>query len=323
MQQSAPRDESPVERPVTASASNARPLDDDERNRIVADPPLSRERCEQLFVAELPTIQRLVAAIARRHRLSTAEAEDFAAEVHLRIISDDYAVLRKFRSRCKLRTFLCVVIARLFLDYRNTQWGKWRPSARSRRLGDDAVRFEQLTVRDGLTFDEACAVLETNDHRAVDRKALERVYARFRRRGRPRFVGEAAIADEAVAHDTADQRLVTTDAQRVVDRATAVVREALSAATPEDRLILKLRFKDGLSVADVSRQLALDQKRLYRRLERLLGQLRASLSTDGLGAVDVLPALIRSETNPGIVFLPDNVVPMPVRRRRAATFSLR
>lgn len=323
MQQSAPRHESPVEPTVVALASIARPLSDDERNRIDADPPPSRQRCEELFVAELPTIQRLVACLAKRHRLSAAEAEDFAAEVHLRIISDDYAVLRKFRSRCKLRTFLCVVIGRLFLDYRITQWGKWRPSARSRRLGGDAVRFEQLTVRDGLTFDEACAVLETNDQRAVDRKALERVYARLRRRGRPRFVAEAAICGEAAARDTADQGLVTMDAQCVVDRATAVVREALSSATPEDRLILKLRFKDGLSVAAVSRRLALDQKRLYRRLERLLGQLRASLRTDGLGACDVLPALIRNETNPGIVFLPDNVVPMPTRRRRASSFSLR
>src|SRR5881392_303940 len=63
---------------------------------------------EQLFLEQLPTIARLISSVTRRHGLSSVDAEDFAAEVHLRLISDDYAVLRKFGSRCQLRTFLRV-----------------------------------------------------------------------------------------------------------------------------------------------------------------------------------------------------------------------
>jgi len=99
---------------------------------------------------DMPTIRRIVSSIGRRHRLAPAEVEDFTAEVQLRLISDDYGILRKFQSRCSLRTFLTVVIQRMFLDYRNANWGKWRPSLRSRREGRVAVLFERLTVRDGL-----------------------------------------------------------------------------------------------------------------------------------------------------------------------------
>ena len=53
------------------------------------------------------------------------------------------------RGRGSLNTYLRVVIERLVLDMRVTNWGKWRPSARARRLGAEAVLFEQLTVRDG------------------------------------------------------------------------------------------------------------------------------------------------------------------------------
>src|SRR5882672_5077367 len=64
---------------------------------------MTREQLEQVFLAELPMIRRLLASIARRQRLSASEAEDFASEVHLRIISNDYAILRKFRGHSSLR----------------------------------------------------------------------------------------------------------------------------------------------------------------------------------------------------------------------------
>src|SRR5262252_10163333 len=184
-------------------------------NQVAANRIPSRDRWERLFLSELPTIQRLIASVARRHLLSPVDADDFAAEVHLRLINDDYAVLRKFRSRCKLRTFLTVVIQRLFLDYHNAQWGKWRPSAQSVREGEIAVRLERLTTRDGFTFDEACEMLETNFGHRVDRTILARTYGRFRHRARPQFVNDDSAEQPSTA--SADERLVVVaDAQRRV-----------------------------------------------------------------------------------------------------------
>ena len=145
----------------------------------------TRADLERLFLANLPTIRGLASSTARRRRLPAGEAEDFEAVVLLKMVNNDYAILRRFRGQSALRTFLAVVIERLFLDYRDAQWGKWRPSAKTRRAGGLAVSLEQLTIRDGLPFDQACAVLAGCRQTSFDVDALHRLYVGFRARSRP------------------------------------------------------------------------------------------------------------------------------------------
>jgi len=139
-----------------------------------------QKEVEPDFIPQLRFIHRLATTIARRNRLSPEDVQDFAADVQLRVVSDNYRILERFESRCSLRTFLSIAVRRMFLDYRNAQWGKWRPSARSCHHGDVAVLMERLTVRDGYTFDEACAILETNHRLKIDREALQLIHAGVR-----------------------------------------------------------------------------------------------------------------------------------------------
>jgi hypothetical protein len=57
---------------------------------------------------------------------------------------------------------------------------------------------------------------------------------------------------------------------------------ALAGLAHEDRLILKLHLNDDFSLADVARTLHLEQKPLYRRVERLLAGLRSDLEARGV-----------------------------------------
>jgi hypothetical protein len=86
------------------------------------------------------------------------------------------------------------------LDFRAAQWGKWRASAATRRRGDVAIMLERLTMRDGLTFDEACAVLEINHGVRPERDTLSRIYSQFRVRFRPRFVSDEELRDVQAKH---------------------------------------------------------------------------------------------------------------------------
>lgn len=52
-------------------------------------------------------------ALARSVQLATHDAEDFASEVFLTILADDYALLRRFRSESSLATYLTVVARRV------------------------------------------------------------------------------------------------------------------------------------------------------------------------------------------------------------------
>ncbi len=137
---------------------------------------------EALFLEHLPLITRLTKAVARRRHLSPVDTEDFTSIVHLRFIEDDYALLRKFQGRSTLPTFLLVVIHRICLDLQTREWGKWRPSENAKRQGPAAVTLERLLMRDGLTLDEAIAVMTISQSGMPSREVLAAVAASLRPR---------------------------------------------------------------------------------------------------------------------------------------------
>ena len=104
------------------------------------------------FLKALPVIDDVAGQVCRRHRLSAAEADDFQSEVRLHFIERNYEVLRKFEGRCALSTYVNVVVQRVFLDFRNRMWGRWRPSTEARRLGPNAILIERLVSRVGWTL---------------------------------------------------------------------------------------------------------------------------------------------------------------------------
>src|SRR5688572_17606417 len=161
---------------------------------------------EREFLAHLALIERVVSFVVRRYHANPEDAEDFASHVRLKMVEDDYAVIRKFKGQSSLRTYLTVVVSRLFLDYRTSAWGKWRPSAEARRAGPVAVLFEQLLVRDEQTFEEAYETLRTNHAVTMTRDELERLAARLPIRPRRRFESDDAL--EGVPTNVSTDHLV-------------------------------------------------------------------------------------------------------------------
>src|SRR6266478_438191 len=137
---------------------------------------------EQLFLSELALIERVVAWVCARRCLRGADGEDFSSTVKLRLIENDYEILGRFEGRSSLKTYLTAVVNRLYLDYQTQRFGKWRPSAEARRLGAVALRLEALLYRDGLTFEEARGVLQTDFQVAESREALHELSLKLPRR---------------------------------------------------------------------------------------------------------------------------------------------
>lgn len=258
----------------------------------------SNETWESLFVSCLATIDSVVAALARRRRLSADDAADLGSMVRLRMLVDDYAILRKFQGRSSLRTYLTVVVHRIYLDERIARLGKWRPSQRARREGPTAVLFERLTMRDGLTFEDACTALEINHHLPVERIALESLYSKAHRSPRCRFISsDWRVEDIPSTLEPPDEGLDRAERSALARRARTALARAVASLTVQDRLILQLRFDRGLSVADVARMMGLNQKRLYARCGQLLKTLRSQLERDGLVAPQVLKLIGRTDVS--------------------------
>lgn len=235
---------------------------------------------EQQFLNALPTVDRILTVIARRNALSASDADELAAWAKGRLMDNDYSILRKFGGRSSLATYLTVVCQNLFLDWRNGRWGRWRPSAVAQRLGPVALQMEELLWRDGHPMREAIEILRARGVAESDIE-LRRLAAKL-----PQRVADREVDIESVV----DSTVLGVDPPAVDDESRRRLLEALDRLVAklgaEDRLIIRMRFNDGLSVADIARFLKLEQKPLYRRIEATQRRLRDDLRGLGFDKLD-------------------------------------
>jgi RNA polymerase sigma factor (sigma-70 family) len=255
------------------------------------------------FLECQPLIRKLAARQCAHYALSREDVEDFTQEVQLKLCADDYAVLRQFQERSTLATFLGVVISSKLHDYVDHLWGKWRPSAAAQEMGPVGVEMERLLVRDHLSFHEACQRLLTDQRIGKSEAELAGMAARLPQArlhwGRNRLdsggdaAGHAAAERSAPANplggpaESAEGSVLRQERQPRRRQALTALAAAIQSLPAEDRLLLRLRFQSGLTVAEVARSLRREQKPLYPRLERILKRLRHHLQRCGIDAADI------------------------------------
>lgn len=248
----------------------------------MGNPGRSGDSRHELFLAHLPVTERIVDFVCRRNFLQHTDAEDFRSHVHMTLLADDCTVLRQFSGRSSIQTYLSIVIHRILLDYRRAAWGKWRPSAAASRLGPIAVLAEQLTVRDGCGAEEAYQIVVTNHDVAISRAAFEELLAQLPRRYPRRVETDAALEELPASVARPDEELLQREAAELGTIAERALRRAIATLDAGDQLVLAMRFNDGRTVAEIASALRLDQRPHYRRMERLLRELRQKLEAEGV-----------------------------------------
>lgn len=241
----------------------------------------------------LQLIQKTIRSVGRRLQMSAVETEDFAGVVWLKLLDRDYRVLRRHKNRSSLATFLFAVILNAGRDYRNACWGKWRPSAAALRLGDLAVRLEQLNHRDGYSEEEA-AILVSNENPGASLEDMRELQALLPQRTKRRSVGTSAL----VAVGTSGGVEAKLRASRYRD-ASSRVREALRASllaldTVERRMVEE-RFSKGRKFSEIARDLGIEQSQIYRKAKSCLAKLKLALRGHGVDTQDVKDVVGRTD----------------------------
>jgi RNA polymerase sigma factor (sigma-70 family) len=252
---------------------------------------------EEQFLAHLPLLDRVVAFVARRYGLDEAEREEFASHVRLKCIEDDYRIFREFGERSTLRTYLTSVVQHLFLDYRNAQWGKWRPSTDAVRLGPLGIRLDVLLHRDRLSFGEACEQIVSESQGGVSRAELERLVELLPARMPRRMVGEEAMDALSIDGSTVEAPLKVTENSSTRRKAHVSLMKAFGALPAEDRFLLRLRFERNMTVARIAEQTRQPQKPLYKRFERMYTRLRQVLEGDGVDS-EMIGSMLQDPDGP-------------------------
>ncbi len=241
---------------------------------------------EATFLEHLPLIERVAESAGRRAGLPSQEVEDFVDEVRVKLIDNDYAVLRKHRGDSKLTTYLTTVVNNQFKDHCNRKWGKFRHSAAAIRLGSEAKALERLLVIDRHDLETAIEILKTNHRVETSRKELRDIAAQLPRRKSlsRRFVGEEVLVQKASPAREADTERRVVDDERAANakRIEKALNLALETLNAQDLLILKMYYRDGLTVAAIAAALNLQARPLYSRREKCHAKLRAAFEAQGL-----------------------------------------
>lgn len=251
-------------------------------------------RADELLTSHLPLIERAIAFACGRYGFSPDDLADFSSVVMLRLIDNDYAVVRAYEGRSSFTTFIGIVVQRMLLDYRIHQWGKWHASAEAKRIGALAVELEQLLHRDGRTLDDALQVLAPK-HAGVTRQSLQSIADRLPERAPKKRLVSLENALPVAATKVEDDSFPA-DRKRTAERVSMLMNQAIDKLPADDRLILQMRFQEGMTVAQIARALRQDQKLLYRRVERCMRDIRKKLESTGIAASDVLDLLGRDDT---------------------------
>jgi RNA polymerase sigma factor (sigma-70 family) len=252
-----------------------------------------RQSAEALFLEYLGWIERVAAMACSKQGVWGAEAEDLTAWLKIRLIEDDYVAIRRFRGESAMKTYLATVVVRQSYEYMRERLGRWRPSAAAERLGPTACELEALVHRDGFQLQQAGEKLRTAGRTPLSDAELARLLDRLPSRAPLRPVEVVADTALLAAEGTsrADEGVAAAEAGARRGEMMRALERALEQLEPEERLIVQMHFAEGYTLADVARALQLEQKPLYRRVERLRKQLKAWLESEGVRWADVCGAL--------------------------------
>jgi RNA polymerase sigma factor (sigma-70 family) len=184
-------------------------------------------------------------------------------------------------------TWLRVVAWNLARDARRHRRGRFRPLAAIRRMPLLLQRLYRLRHEEGLTSEQAFAVLQP-EFPGLSRSAAHRAEAEVERAlgSRERFVlstrrplvesldgpEEETGSPAAVPPDTAPDPEAAAIRRDEFER----LRRGLDQLPPEDRLLVQLRFEQDLTLSRIAVMLGLkDAWATQRQIDRVIRQLRA------------------------------------------------
>ena len=226
---------------------------------------------EAKFLAALPVIDDVTGQVCRRHRLGRDRIRRIPIgrppafhRAQLRSAAQVRRTLRAVDIRQRRRAARVPRLAQSHVGALAAV--DRRAAARSDGDPDRAARdARRLVARPGARDDQA-SIISSSSTRRCTAFCNTFVGARTGRR----MVSEDDAAEVASPGPTADDNLVMAERDFLAKRVQTALDRARQALPPMDRLILKMRFEDRAAVSDIARALHIEQRPLYRTLERLL-----------------------------------------------------
>jgi RNA polymerase sigma factor for flagellar operon FliA len=249
----------------------------------------------EYYADHVKQINEAISIICRKHAMQDDEEKDFAQQVHLQLIENDYRILRSYKGNSSLKTYLHTVISRIFIDQVRV---KWHPSAEAKRMGEPVVALEKLIYRDQYTLHEACQILAAIPSTAIDENAAHDMLGRLHfKTPRLNILDDSEellrrIPDPAPDPET---RLAQKQLHRKKRKVIALIGNIILLLSGEEKLLIKLLFIDGHRISEIARLLRKDDRQLYKRTQSILRKLREAMADAEIAPSDLREVLFLSD----------------------------
>jgi len=247
----------------------------------------------------LKQISEVISIICRKHAMRGDEEKDFAQQVHLQLIENDYKILRSYKGNSSLKTYLHTVISRIFIDQVRV---KWHPSAEAKRIGETAVELEKLIYRNQYSVHEACQILAANPSTAIDENAAHDMLGRLHvRTPRLNKVDDSEKRLLILPDPAPDPETLIAHKQflRKKQQMIAIIGNIIPSLSTEDKLLIKLLFLSGHRISEIARLLGKDDHQLYKRTKSILQKMREAVADAGLVESDIRESLAATGESDG------------------------
>jgi RNA polymerase sigma factor (sigma-70 family) len=249
---------------------------------------VTKDEAEAIFLRHLAAIERLTANACRQSRIAGDEIDDLTSHVKLALIQGDYAIIRKFQGRSSFTTFLTTVIRRLISQYQIKERGRWRPSAKAKRLGQLAMTVERLLTREGWSISEVAREVARRHPGCATGDILEIAHQLPQRHGRPQQVSISDHLHTVIDADDPLQTILNRELSLRATRAVNLLQTAIATLSVLDQTILRKRFLAEQKVRVIADSLQVSPRKAYKRLYASLSLLRLRLEEQGFMRREIL-----------------------------------
>jgi RNA polymerase sigma factor (sigma-70 family) len=218
--------------------------------------------------------------------------------------------LQSFSGKSRFSTFLSSVVLRLFEDFARKRFGRLRPPIWLQKLGGIWLTLFRLLCQERLSRHEAVDNLAIN--RGHNRQELEETAATItgeihdcgHARGHSQATEQEDLdyhaANKNQRHDDCESRLNSREKKLIFssifthltsNRQDTELAKMFSGLLqheiklkPQEKLLLKLCFQDGVAISEAGRMLGLSTHQVHGKLRRLLTKIRENMEKTGIAA---------------------------------------
>ncbi|MCK4766045.1 MAG: sigma-70 family RNA polymerase sigma factor [Candidatus Aminicenantes bacterium] len=233
------------------------------------------------------------------------EALELANKILDKLKEKNYKILKQFKGKAKLSTYITAVISNQAVDLVRRKKGRGREKERAKKIGVWGERIYELIFAAGLEIPAAYSELKSKSGFSGSMDEVESIAAKIKGKRIPpgeipspqgnRLVQDGTRDMETgefiIADTQSNPEDITIETQRL-KKLKEVTGSIISQLKGEERLILRMRFpvsegEKPKEIEQIAGLLGISKKAVYNRLSRVLAKCRDKITRAGVKLDDL------------------------------------